>query len=75
MVKPIISTNELLALKFFTALGKDDYEEYLCLLKSPSFDYSTGMQSLRMKAFVNSGKCDARNKIQIWLITGLHCNG
>ena len=45
MAKPDIATKVNLALKFFTALGRDDDEEALRLFKSASLD-PTGMQSL-----------------------------
>ena len=72
MEKPVISTNELLTLKFFTALGKDDDEESLYLFNSTYFDPSTGMQSSRTKQFVNSGEWYAKDKLQIQFITGSH---
>ena len=44
MAKPAIATEVNLALKFFTALGRDDDEEVLRLFKSTSFDPSIVMQ-------------------------------
>ena len=63
-----------LTLKFFTALGRDDDEEALRLFKSASLD-PTGMQSLKAKAFFNSREWYSRDKLQIILINGSHCNG
>ena len=72
MDKPDIYTEELTGLKFFTAFGRDDYEEALRLIKSASFDTSTDIQSLKAKYFVNSGEWDTKDKIQIRLINGSH---
>ena len=52
MDKPAISTKVNLVLKFFTALGRDDDEEALCIFKSASL-YPTGMQSLKAKVIVD----------------------
>ena len=38
MGKTAISTEVNLAHKFFTALGRDDDEEVICMFKSTSFD-------------------------------------
>ena len=74
MAKTAIATKVNLALKLFTALGIDDDEEALCLFKSASLD-PTGIQSSKAKAFVDSGECYSKDKLQIRLITGSHCNG
>ena len=63
-----------LALKFFTELGRDDDEEALRLFNSASLD-TKGMQRLKAKEFVDSGEWDSKDKLQIRLITGSHCNG
>ena len=55
MAKLDIATKLNLALKFFTAPGRDDDEEALCLSKSASLD-PTGMQSLKAKEFFDSGE-------------------
>ena len=44
------------------------------MFKSASLD-PTGMQSLKAESFVDSGECDSKDKLQIRLITGSHCNG
>ena len=54
MDKPDITTKVNLALKLFTALGRDDDEEAICLFKSASLD-PTGMQSSKAKEFFDSG--------------------
>ena len=74
MAKLDIATKLNLALKFFTAPGRDDDEEALCLFKSASLD-PTGMQSLKAKEFGDSGEWESKDKLQIRLITGSHCNG
>ena len=48
MYKPYISTKVNLMIKFFTALGRDNYEETICLLKSAYLD-PTGMQISKAK--------------------------
>ena len=73
MAKPDIATKANLALKLFTALGRDDYEEAIHMFKSASLD-PTDMQSSKAKAFVHSGEWDSKDKLQICLITGSHYN-
>ena len=73
MAKPAIANEANLLLKFFTALGRDDDEEALHLFKIVSLD-PTGMQSLKAKSFVDSGEWEFKDKLQISLITGSHCN-
>ena len=63
-----------IALKFCTALDLDDSEEALCLFKSASLD-TNGMQSLKEKSFFDSREWYSKDKLQIRLITGSHCNG
>ena len=75
MAKPAIATKVNLALKFFTALGRDENKESLCLFKSAYFDPSTGMHGSKSKSFVDSGEWDTKDKLQIRLITGSHYNG
>ena len=48
MAKSAISTEAKLALKFFTAHGRCDYKEALCIFRSTSLD-PTVMQSSREK--------------------------
>ena len=48
MSKPAIATEMNLALKFSTALGRDDDDEALHLFKSASLD-PTGMHSSKAK--------------------------
>ena len=74
MAKPDIATKANLALKLFTALGRDDYEEAIHMFKSASLD-PTDMQSSKAKAFVHSGEWDSKDKLQFCFITGSHCNG
>ena len=74
MAKPDIATEVNLTLKFFTALGRDDDEEALCLFKIASLD-PTGMQSSKAKTFVDSGECDSKDKLQIRLISDSYFNG
>ena len=74
MAKPAIATKVNFAFKSFTALGRDDDEEALCLFKISFLD-PIGMQSLKEKAFVESGEWDSKNKLQICLINSSHCNG
>ena len=50
MAKPAIANEANLLLKFFTALGRYDYEESLRLFRSDSLD-PTDMQSSKAKAF------------------------
>ena len=61
-------------LKFFSALGIDDDEEAICLFKSAYLD-PTVMHSLKAKAFFDSREWYSKDKLQIRLITGSHCNG
>ena len=74
MAKPDIDTKVKLALKFFTAFGIADDKEPLCMFKSAYLD-SAVMQILKVKAFVDSGEWESKDKLQIRLITGSHCNG
>ena len=71
MAKPYISTEVNLALNFFTALGRDDYEEAIFILKS-AYLCPTDMQSLKSKALIDSGQWKSKDKLQIRLITASH---
>ena len=73
MGKLDIATKVNLTLKLFTALVRNNYEEALCLLKIASLD-TTGIQSSKAKAFVDSGECDSKDKLQIFFFTRSHCN-
>ena len=73
MAKPAIATEVNIALKLFTAPDRDAGEELLCMFKSASLD-PTGVQSLKAKAFFDSGEWNSKDKLQICLIAGSHCN-
>ena len=73
MAKSAIDTEVNLTLKFLTTLRRYNDEEALRLFKCASFD-PTGMQSLKVKSFVDSGEWDYKDKLQISLINGSHCN-
>ena len=74
MDKLAIDTEANLALKFSTALGRYDDKEALRIFKSASSD-PTGMQISKEKEMFYSGEWESRDKLQICLITGSHCNG
>ena len=74
MDKLAISTEVNLTLNFFTAVGRDNYKEAFRLFNSASLG-PTIMQSLKAKFFVDSGEWEYKDKLQIRLITGSHCNG
>jgi hypothetical protein len=52
----LISTDDSVVAKIFTALGKDDDESAFRLFREASIDIITGAQSPRTKAFVASGE-------------------
>ena len=74
MAKPAIATKVNLALKLFTALGRDDEEEAPHLFKSASLDH-TSMHILKANIFFDSWEWYSKDKLQIILITGSYCNG
>ena len=73
MTKPAISVEVNSALVLFTALVRDDDEEALFLFKSAYLD-PTNIQSSKAKSFVDSGEWNSKDKLQICLIAGSHCN-
>jgi hypothetical protein len=75
MAKPLISTDDSVVAKIFTALGKDNDESAFRLFREASIDLITGTQSPRPKAFVDSGEWDLKEKWQIRLIGDGNCSG
>ena len=75
MAKPLISNDDSVVTKIFTALGKDDDETAFRLFREACIDLVTGAHSPRTKAFVASGEWDLKEKLQIRLIGEDNCCG
>jgi hypothetical protein len=75
MAKPLISTDDSVVAKIFTALGKDDDASAFRLFREASIDLITGAQSPRTNAFMPSGEWDLKEKLQIGLIGDGNCCG